>query len=553
MTLIERRIGLLFAVFLLLMAIAGGRALQLATFQGSRLASAATSQQRQDLPVPAPRGTISDRKGVALAVAEAADDISATPYLVKDPAAAARRLAPLLGKPEGDVLAALTRRDTGFVYLARALPASRAERIRELGIEGIDLTATQRRVYPLRYSASQVLGFVNGAGQGAAGLEYGLNSTLHGRDGLRRIVRDGIGDDITVRDLRPAEPGRPVRLTIDTTIQAQVEEVLRGVGATYRPKGATAIVTDPATGEILALANWPQVDANRPGAAPAWADTNRAVSFTYEPGSTFKAITVAGALEDGEVTPETSFNLPPTLTLYDRTLHNNEDRGYETMTTSEILAKSDNVGAATIGLKLGKVRFDRWTRRFGFGRPTGVALPGEERGIVMPVSRYSGTSMLNLPLGQGQSVTPMQMMAAYGAIANGGILRTPQLLRSVGGRRVGADRGRRVISERTSAQLRAMLEGVLQECGTAAAVKVPGYALAGKTGTANKIAPDGTYSDSKYVASFVGFAPAARPRLLVSVVVDEPSQGSIYGGAIAAPAFGKIAEFALQYLGIPPS
>ena len=553
MTLIQRRIGFLFALFLLLMVIAGGRAPQLALFQGSRLADAATSQQRQDLTVPAPRGTISDRNGVALAVAEAADDVSATPYLVEDPTAAARSLAPLLGRPEGEVLEQLTRRDTGFVYLARSLPASRAEKIGELGIAGIDLTATQRRVYPRGFSAAQVLGFVNSDGKGAAGLEYGLDSTLKGRDGMRRIVRDGVGDDITVRDVAPARPGRGVQLTIDAAIQAQAEKVLRDVGSTYRPKGATAIVTDPRSGEVLALANWPQIDANHPGRAPGWANTNRAVSFTYEPGSTFKAFTVAAALEEGEVTPETSFNLAPTLTLYDRTLHNNEERGWATMTTADILAKSDNVGAATIGIKLGPKRFDRWTRRFGFGRPTGVELPGEERGIVMPVEKYSGTSMLNLPLGQGQSVTPMQIMAAYGAIANGGVLRTPQVVRRVGGRPVAAGDGARVISEQTSRQIRKMLEGVLADGGTAAAVKVRGFKLAGKTGTANKIEPDGTYSESKYVASFVGFAPAENPRLLISVVVDEPTQGSIYGGAIAAPAFGRIAEYSLQYLRIPPS
>lgn len=553
MTLIERRIGLLFALLLLLMAIAAGKALKLAIFDGSQMASAARSQQRQDLVVPAARGTISDRSGVPLAVSEAADDISATPYLIKDPRAAARKLAPLLEKDEGELLDALTRRDTGFVYLAKTVPAARAEKVAALGIEGIDHTPTQRRVYPRGFSASQLIGFVNAEDNGAAGLEYSLNKELHGTDGLRRFVRDGVGDDITVRDLRTTRPGQAVRLTIDSNIQAYTEKVLGTVGSTYRPKGATAIVSDPASGEILALANWPRVDANEPGKAPSWAMTNRATSFTYEPGSTFKAFTVAGALEDGDVTPQTSFNLPPTLTLYDRTLHNNEDRGPATMTTAQILAHSDNVGAATIGIKLGKERFDRWTRKFGFGVPTGVALPGEERGIVMDVDEYSGTSMLNLPIGQGQSVTPMQITAAYGAIANGGLLKTPRIVTAVGDERVPQRKGRRVISPQTAGELRAMLAGVLAEGGTASEVEVPGFKLAGKTGTANKIDPSGKYSESKYVASFVGFAPAEKPKLLVSVVVDEPSQGSIYGGAIAAPAFGKIAAYALQYLGIPPS
>lgn len=551
MTLIERRIGLLFAIFLLLMVIAAGRALQLATLQGTRLAGAATSQQRVEVAVPAVRGTISDRSGTPLAVSEAADDVSATPYLVKDPRAAAAKLAPLLKRDEGDVLRDLTRRDTGFVYLAKQLPAATADRVKRLGIEGIDFAPTQIRVYPRSFSAAQVLGFVNAAGHGAAGLEYRFDDRLAGRDGLRMLGRDGVGQDIDVRDIRAAVPGAGLRLTIDANIQDEAERVLREVGAEYRPKGATAIVTNPRTGEILALANWPQVNANDPGGAPPWANADRAVSMTYEPGSTYKAITVAGALQDGVVTPETSFNLPPQLTLYDRTLHNNEPRGAATMTTAQILAVSDNVGAATIGLKLGPKRFAQWTDRFGFGHPTGVALPGEERGIVLPADKYSGTSMLNLPIGQGEAVTPMQMTAAYGAIANGGILRTPQIVRSIGGRRVPEPAGKRVISARTAAQLRTMLKGVLGPGGTAAEVSIPGFALAGKTGTANKIAPDGTYSESKYVASFIGFAPADNPRLLVSVVVDEPS-GAIYGGQVAAPAFGKIAAFALQYLRIAP-
>lgn len=552
MTLIERRIGLLFAIFLLLMVIAAGRALQLATLQGTKLAGAASSQQRQQVVVPATRGTISDRSGTPLAVSEAADDVSATPYLVKDPRAAAAKLAPLLGREEGELLSALTRRDTGFVYLAKKLPAATADRVRKLGIEGIDFTPTQFRVYPRSYSAAQVLGFVNAAGHGAGGLEYRFDRRLSGRDGLRMLGRDGVGQDIDVRDIRPAQPGADLRLTIDANIQDEAERVLREVGAQYRPKGATAIVSNPRTGEILALANWPQVNANDPAGAPPWASADRAVSMTYEPGSTYKAITVAGALQDGVVTPQTSFNLPPVLSLYDRQLNNNEARGWATMTTSQILAVSDNVGAATIGIKLGATRFADWTDRFGFGRPTGVDLPGEERGIVLPVGKYSGTSMLNLPIGQGEAVTPMQMTAAYGAIANGGILRTPQIVRSIGGRPVAEPRGRRIISARTAAQLRTMLKGVLGPGGTAAEVSIPGFALAGKTGTANKIGPDGTYSKSKYVASFIGFAPADDPKLLVSVVVDEPSTGVIYGGQVAAPAFGKIAAFALQYLRIAP-
>jgi cell division protein FtsI (penicillin-binding protein 3) len=553
MVLVERRIGLLFAFFLMLLSIAALRSLQLGTLKGGMLTRAAASQQVTQTVVPAHRGTITDRTGVELAVSQAADDVSATPYLVKDPAKAARQLAPLLGASEADVLKKLARRDTGFVYLARHLAGDKADKIRALHIPGIEFAPGQRRTYPRDYLASQVLGAVNMDGKGAAGLEYELEARLHGTDGQRRIVRDGVGDDVSVRDVKRAQPGARVELSLDANIQDKTEEVLKGIGATYRPRGATAIVTNPQTGEILALANWPLINANNPSAAPGYANQNRAVGYTYEPGSTFKAITIAGALEDGKVTPDTSFNLPPQIQVADRTIKNAEERGWATMTTSDILAKSDNVGAITIGRLLGGRRFDQWVRRFGFGSPTGVDLPGEEHGLVLPFSKYSGSSMGNLPIGQGELVTPMQIAQFYGAIANGGVLRSPHIVRRIDGRLQGQPAGKRVMSAKTAAALRQMLKGVLAPGGTASLVRIPGYTLAGKTGTANKVDPlTHGYSDTNYIASFVGFAPADNPKLLISIMVDEPHGGSIFGGQVAAPAFGKIAGFALQYQKIEP-
>jgi cell division protein FtsI/penicillin-binding protein 2 len=551
MLLVERRIGLLFAFFLCLIALAGLRSLQLGTFKGDMLAKAAASQQTADTVVPAHRGTIVDRKGVELAVSQAADDVSATPYLVPNKPLAAKKLAPLLKVEEAKVLQKLEQ-DNGFVYLGRHVPGDAADKIRRLEIPGIDLTPGQRRTYPRDFLASQVLGVVNMEGKGASGLEYSLDAQLRGTDGERRIARDGHGDDVKVDTIKAAKPGAEVELSLDANIQDKVEEVLQGVGKTYRPKGATAIVTNPVNGEILALANWPQINANDPSGAPGYANQNRAVGITYEPGSTFKAITVAGALEDGKVTPDTSFSLPPQIVVADRTIKNAEERGWATMTTREILAQSDNVGAITIGQRLGKERFDYWVRKFGFGTPTGTDLPGEEMGIVPKLKDYSGSSMGNLPIGQGEAVTPMQITQFYGAIANGGILRTPHLVRRVDGRMQTTMKSRRVMSASTAAALRDMLEGVLKPGGTASEVSVPGYQLAGKTGTANKIDPTShEYSQSAYVASFVGFAPAKNPKLLISVMVDEP-HGAIYGGSVAAPAFGKIAQFALSYEKIPP-
>ncbi len=261
---------------------------------------------------------------------------------------------------------------------------------------------------------------------------------------------------------------------------------------------------------------------------------------------------MAGALQDGKVTPDTPFDLPPQIVVADRTIGESHPRGPVRLTTAQILAQSSNVGAITIGQRLGAKRFDYYVRKFGFGRKTGVDLPGEERGLVLGVDKYSGSSMGNLPIGQGESVTPMQMAAAYSAIANGGVLRAPRLVRRVDGRVTGLPEGHRVISKETSMQLRLMLEGAFAPGGTASEVSIPGYQLAGKTGTANKIDPrTGEYSKANYIASFMGFAPALHPKLMIGVMVDEP-QSAISGGVVAAPAFGKIASFALPYLGIAP-
>ncbi|HLH15561.1 MAG TPA: penicillin-binding protein 2, partial [Solirubrobacteraceae bacterium] len=348
-------------------------------------------------------------------------------------------------------------------------------------------------------------------------------------------------------------PGRSLTLTLDANIQQRTEDVLGAVARRFSPKDATAIVMDPRTGAILALANWPQADANDPGASPAEAMEDRAVGFDYEPGSTFKVVAVSGALEAGLITPSTPFDIPDEIQVAERTIHDDTEHPEETLTTAQILARSSNVGAIKIGKLEGAARFNEWVRRYGFGRATGVDLPGEEPGVTLAPDEYSGSSMGNLPIGQGELVTPMQMASAYAAIANGGILRPPHIVSAIGGRPVREPRGHRVISSRTAAEIRQMLEGVLGPEGTASEVSIHGYQLAGKTGTANKVNPEtGEYSQSKYVASFIGFAPASDPQLLCAVVVDEPSAGSIYGGTVAAPAFGQIMSFALPYLGIPP-
>ncbi len=524
----------------------------MAIVQASSLSADASRQQSITAVVPAPRGDITDRHGVELAVSQPAVDISADPMLVKDPAGLANKLAPLLGKTPAELLPKLSDNKKGFVWLAKRVPASQGDRVRRLRVDGIDFQSTMRRAYPRGEQAGQLIGSVKDDGFGASGLEYAWDSVLHGKDGKRTTVSDARGKPLAVEEIQPTVPGRELSLTIDAAVQDQVERVLAGVGETFQPKGATAIVMDPNKGEILALANWPAVNANDVGSASPYAQMNRASGFTYEPGSTFKSITVASALSERKVTPDTVFDLPVELQVGDKTIHDSHERGPESLSVSEILAQSSNVGAALIGTRLGRVRLDHWMRTFGFGKPTKSGFPGEEQGILLPVSKYSLATVGNESMGQGLSVTPLQMVQAYSAIANGGTLRSPRIVHTIDGKPAPQKSARRIISPEVAAQVRKMLRGVVSDGGTASGAEIPGFDLAGKTGTAQKVDPQtGTYSESKYIASFIGFAPARSPKLLAAVVVDEPN-GDIYGGSVAAPAFSRIMAFALPYLGISP-
>lgn len=548
MRLIERRIGLLFGGFLLCFLVIVGRAFWLQGVQGSELASQAISQQTEIVEVPGLRGDLLDRRGNKLAASEDAATIYATPYQVEHPSQAAAQLAPILDEPKGEVLEALTA-DSGFSYVAQKVDLGTAAKIDALDLEGIGELPDSRRTYPQGEMAGQVVGAVGSENQGLMGLEAGEEDVLGGSDGERRIVNDALGEPIRLETVDEAEDGEDIELTLDPVIQRETERALSGVGETYSPKGATAIVVDPRSSQVLAMANWPPVDPADLSSASSEDLQNKATGFTYEPGSTFKAFTVSAALEEKLVTPTTEFTLAPTIQVADRTIEESHERGTENLSVARILAESSNVGAVTIGLEVGAEKFSKWIERFGFGRPTGVQFPAEERGIVPQLDDYSGSTMGNLPIGQGLSVTPMQMIAGYTAIANGGRLKPPQLIKRIGEEEIHEPKGKQVIRPEVAAQVREMLEGVLAPGGTASEVSVPGYTLAGKTGTAQK-AEDGTYSETNYVASFIGFAPAQNPQLLAAVIVDEP-QGEIYGGSVAAPAFGQIAEFALPYLGVP--
>jgi cell division protein FtsI (penicillin-binding protein 3) len=558
MVAIDRRVGLIFVAFLSLLAVAVVRAVYLGVVRADSLQQAAVSQQITNVPIPATRGAITDRSGVELALSESAADIVADPYLIKrgNPMLMAQTMAPLLHMPVLKVLTTITKPNTGYVVVAREVTPATAQSILALKfdskpINGITSIPDVKRVYPRDSTAAQVLGGVYGSsGAGDAGLEYEYNKFLSGTAGERRIVNDAIHQPISIDEVRPMHSGKTVQLTLDAALQNEVEQVLAGVGEQYSPRAATAIAMNPDTGAILALANWPQVNANDPSAVRSVDDRDHAVADSYEPGSTFKAITVAGALQDGVVTPSTPFDVPPVLQVADRQIHDAESHGYETLSTAQILKVSSNIGADLIGMRLGANRFSYWVQKFGFGSTTGSDIPGEQTGIVLPVSKYSGSSMGNLPMGQGESVTPIQMATAYSAIANGGILRSPHIVASIGGKAEALPAGHRIISANTAASVRDMLRGVLADGGTASGAAIPGFDLAGKTGTANVVV-DGKYSSSEYIASFIGMVPASAPKLVVAVMVDEP-QGSIYGGSVAAPAFQKIVGWAVPHFGISP-
>ena len=546
---IERRIGLLFAGFLLCFLVVIGRAAWLQGVQGAQLASEATYQQTEEVTVPGLRGSLLDRYGNPLAVSEDAATIFATPYQVKNPVKTATELARVLKMDKDEVLESLTE-ESGFSYVAQQVDLPTAARVERLELPGIGQLPASKRSYPQGEMAGQTIGAVGSEGEGLTGLELGEEGALRGVDGERRVVKDALGEPIRLDTVKEAEDGEDIRTTLDPAIEKATEEALGEVGELWSPKGATAIVMNPRNSQILAMANWPPVDPTDLSEVEPEDLLNRATGFTYEPGSTFKAFTVSAALEEGLETPTTTCTLPSALHVADRTIEDAEERGTVTLSVAEILAQSSNVGAVTIGLEVGSEKFSRWINRFGFGRPTGIQLPGEEQGLVPALDDYSGSTMGNLPMGQGLSVTPIQMLTGYSAIANGGVLKSPQLIKDVGSEAVHEPRGHRVITTQVASEVREMLEGVLAPGGTASEVSVPGYTLAGKTGTA-QVAENGTYSKTNYVASFIGFAPAQDPQLLVAVIVDQP-QGEIYGGSVAAPAFGKIAEFALPYLGVPP-
>lgn len=565
----NRRIRMLGALVMVGVGLMALRALWVGGVRADALSAQARNQQQRTFEVPAERGIIEDRNGLQLASDKPTATVSATPYLVTDPAKTAGELATLLKVPAKGIEAKLSERG-GYAVIAKNIDQDVADRIRDAELVGVDVEDTWTRYLPQGRLAAQVVGLVGEDG-GQGGVEAQFDAELTGTPGVRQISRDPLGHTLRTLHARDPERGSTVRLTLDSELQLRVERLLAETRKQFGAKSASAVVMRPQDGAILAMASVPRFNPNdRTRFVPELA-RNRPAQDTYEPGSTFKVVAIAGAIEDGKVTPSTRFNVPPLVSLFDRDLKDSHNEGATNWSVADILERSSNKGTVLIAQRLGADagkaylpgtpdsdrRLSEWITRFGFGARTGVDVPGEEAGRIPDIDKYpeewSGTSILNIPIGQGVLVTELQTARAYAAIANGGRLVTPHVVAKVGNRKVEHPVGQRVIGWRTSRQMDAMLRKVVSPQGTGSAAEVPGYDVAGKTGTANKIDPKtGKYSQTRYVASFVGYLPADKPQLLIAVTVDEPQQ-SIFGGDVAAPAFARIAQFSLLRMEIPPA
>jgi cell division protein FtsI (penicillin-binding protein 3) len=512
-------------------------------------------QRIEPIELAGGRGAIYDRNGDDLAISIPQTSVAADPSIVTDPAAAARRLAPILRLQVADVRSKLSA-DVRFVYLARQVPDEVAERIERLDIPGVLLFEEQARFNPSDDLARALLGSVDLDSTGVSGIEQTYDDQLSGEPGHLVVERDPQGRTIPAgrHQVDPARPGEDLLLTVDRNLQDEVEDILARQVAAVGGRGGTAIVANPENGEILALAN---VETDLPSGTVGNSGNNLAVTANYEPGSVNKVITLAAALEEGLVTPDQVFAVPAALQVADHTYRDPHPGAH---TVTDILAQSSNVGTIMIARQLGAERLDEYLRRFGFGRDTGLGLPHEENGQMLPLADWSGTDIGSIPLGQGISVTAMQMLYAYNVIANDGVYVPPRLVSAVRDSEgelqpVAPGDSRRVVSPTTAAQMRAMLAEVIKT-GTGQAAAIEGYEAAGKTGTARKPQEGGGYEDADgnrhYISTFAGFLPADDPKLSIIVVIDEPSV-SPYAARVVAPAFAEIGRHAARSSGVAPA
>ncbi len=549
-----RRLVALGVVGVVLCAGLAARVVQLQVVSADRYRRLGADQRVDRIALPAGRGTVLDRRGRALAVSADAPSVFADPRLVEDPVVDAARLSPVLHVPE-DLLRVRLGKKAAFVWLRRKVDEPTAVAVRKLRVKGVSVTTEPLRRYPSGTLAASILGFVDVDNNGLGGIEAHEDRVLRGVAGELVSERDPAGRSIPSGRYRHRRttPGRDVHLTVDTAIQYEAEAALENAMEKYSAKGGIVAVMDPRTGDVLALANRPTFDPNDAGASPPEARGSWGVGNVFEPGSTSKVVAVSAALEQGVVTPETTFTVPDRVRVWDRVFSDSESHDDASWSVAEIMAESSNVGVIRIAARLGSRRFEEYLRRFGYGRETGIELPGESAGIYQPKERWTGTTLPSVAIGHGVAVTSLQMLRVFGAVANGGEMHEPRLIRSTSGPGgdVPAKRPppRRPITAHTAETMTRLLAGVVSH-GTGVQAAVPGYTVAGKTGTARKLV-GGAYSKTKYVSSFVGFAPAEDPRVVVLVVLDEPTP--IYGGQTAAPTFSRVTAFALRHLRVRPS
>lgn len=554
------RLVFLLSAFLFAFAVIAARLVWIQVVMAQEYSDRATAQRMRDIELAPRRGTIYDREGEPLAVSVEAPTLYGSPRLVKNKEGAAAALASTLGGSRAHYLEKLNT-DSGFVYLARKVDLDRVAQLQErldgLGIKGIGTIEDFRRLYPSGNLACQVLGFVGQEDEGLAGIELEYDDVLGGTPGVIIGERDPQG-------LRPIpggiqkeiEPihGHDVVLTIDKDIQYQTQVELAKAVKKWGALSASAVVMNPRNGEIYAMATVPGFDPNNYSKTKAEYIRNKPVTDAYEPGSTFKSLTASTAIDKGLFKPTSMFNLPPTIKVGGRTIHESHGRAAVRWSLTDIVTQSSNVGTVKVGLKLGESGLYDGMRAFGLTEVPETDFPGTTKGWLPPVDQWSASSIGNIPFGQGVSLTPLQLSRAVAAIANGGVLTTPHFLLDVP--RSDEERAswptRRAIKAATAEQVTQMLAAVVTE-GTGSEAAVKGYTVAGKTGTAQKARPDGKgYAGGGYVGSFIGYLPAEDPQVLVCVTVDRP-RNAIYGGTVAAPAFSRIAGFAVSHLKVSPS
>lgn len=552
-----RRINFILFFSLLTLLAWVGRLFWVQVVWGGELRQQAEEFRTRQLVLNPARGNIYDRHHNELVTSIPAFSVYARPKTIREPAELAREIAPVLGMKENEVYQKLNV-DRPYVWLKHQVDPETANLIRSLNIEGIGLVEGSKRAYKQGSIAAHLLGFVGDDHQGIAGLEKSYDRELRGSPGYLLVESDAAGQPVpqNFRRVSPSAPGNNLVLTIDQTVQYFVEKELDEIMADHQPARANIIVMDPNTGEILAMGSRPSFDPERwqEVEQEVW-DKNTATLYNYEPGSTLKMFVAAAALEEKIVRPQDVFYDPGYIVVNGRKIYCWDKKGHREQTFVQAVENSCNPVFIQIGLKLGKERLYKYLNGFGFGAPTGIDLPGEETGILRPLERATDLDLAAMSIGQSISVTPIQLLNAVCAVANGGSLMKPYVVKTIVDNEGKVTRKRepevirRVISKESALELSQMLEKVVLE-GTGKKAQVPGYRIAGKTGTAQIPGPGG-YLEGKYVASFAGFAPLDNPRIAVLVVVVDPKGKEYHGGEVAAPAFQNVIRKTLGYLGIP--